>query len=359
MPGICVAPEELRRLAGLLQNAAGDLRGIRGRVGGALGGLDWEARRRAGVEGQVSDAQGRAGALASQAEAMARYLSAKAEAFEEADRHSYQGLAGRFLVPPPLEEKQYIGGLVVIVPVVIVGGVTVAVGAFSEWSRKTLVPPRDYCTSDPKIIFQETMEARQKLDQILGRTPAGRDALKAAQAMNVTFKLSTPGMGTWYDSATNTMYVDPTLQEDLAAEAFVHELTHARQHAQGQIPDVRSTTREEYLRGMYRIEADALIKQLEYENERPDLAALTMLGSGDPNVGLIYRTAYAQAYAARTAQNLGSLKISPAEAEEAARQAGRAALIELYENGSLRVSAPPHRSYRDEYGQAWDRAHAL
>lgn len=104
MPRIVVDPERLRALAGELQRAAGDLAAVRGRLG-ALGRLDWEARQKTGVEGQVNDARGRASALAGQAEALARYLNGKAEAFAQADRQGATDLGGvvdanPFPIPP-------------------------------------------------------------------------------------------------------------------------------------------------------------------------------------------------------------------------------------------------------------------
>ncbi|MDY7078822.1 MAG: hypothetical protein SXV54_18060 [Chloroflexota bacterium] len=54
-------------------------------MGSALGGLAWEARQKAGVDGQANHARSQARALAAQAEEMGRYLQRKAQAFEEAD----------------------------------------------------------------------------------------------------------------------------------------------------------------------------------------------------------------------------------------------------------------------------------
>lgn len=86
MSRIKVHPGYLRELGSQWQRAAGELQSIAGRLDGALGGLDWETRQKVGVEGLVNDARRRANALAGQAEAFARYLAAKAQAFEEADR---------------------------------------------------------------------------------------------------------------------------------------------------------------------------------------------------------------------------------------------------------------------------------
>jgi surface antigen len=77
-----------------LQRTAQEINAIAGRVSGALGALDWEARQKAGVDAQVNDARRRAAALASQAETMARYLMNKAQAFEEADKAGVAAVSG-------------------------------------------------------------------------------------------------------------------------------------------------------------------------------------------------------------------------------------------------------------------------
>ena len=86
MTRIIVVPETLRSLSAQLQRAAKEINAVSSRVGGALGGLDWEARQKAGVDGQANDARSRASTLANQAETMARYLTSKAQAFEQADQ---------------------------------------------------------------------------------------------------------------------------------------------------------------------------------------------------------------------------------------------------------------------------------
>jgi len=88
---ILVVPENLHSLSVQLQQVAGDLQGVESRVSGALGGLDWEARHKVGIEGQVGHARNQARALAARAEEMGRYLASKAQAFEEADG---QGVGG-------------------------------------------------------------------------------------------------------------------------------------------------------------------------------------------------------------------------------------------------------------------------
>jgi len=85
MTRILVIPEQLRSLSTQLQQTTRDLQSVEGRVGSALGGLAWEARQKANVDGQANHARSQARALAGQAEEMGRYLERKAQAFEEAD----------------------------------------------------------------------------------------------------------------------------------------------------------------------------------------------------------------------------------------------------------------------------------
>ena len=92
MPRIRVEPAQLDALGARLQQVGGELLSVESRVGGALGGLDWEARQKAGVDGQVDHARSQARALAAQADEMGRYLKAKSQAFEEADRQGVSDL---------------------------------------------------------------------------------------------------------------------------------------------------------------------------------------------------------------------------------------------------------------------------
>ncbi len=113
MTRILVVPENLRSLSSQLHQAAQELNAISSRVGGTLVGLDWETRQKAGVDGQVNDTRSRAGALANQAETLARYLANKAQAFEQADAQGVTDLEtiiGRYplpqFVPSPPSEPQ-------------------------------------------------------------------------------------------------------------------------------------------------------------------------------------------------------------------------------------------------------------
>ncbi len=89
---ILVTPQRLLEPAGQFQQISAGLMDVENRCQGALTSLDWEARQRAGVEGEVQAAVRQACALAEQAEALARFLSERATAFQQADAEGAQDL---------------------------------------------------------------------------------------------------------------------------------------------------------------------------------------------------------------------------------------------------------------------------
>lgn len=105
MVRITVVPERLQALSQQMAQAASTLRDLDGRLGRALGGLDWEVRQQANVEGQVQAARSQAHALAEQAEAMARLLSERAQAFQQADQQGAEALGAatqRYIAAVPV-----------------------------------------------------------------------------------------------------------------------------------------------------------------------------------------------------------------------------------------------------------------
>jgi len=100
---ILVTPERLDDLSRQMTQAANELRDLEGRLGRALGGLDWQVRRQANVEGQVHAARRQAQNLAGEAEGLARFLTDRAAAFRQADAEGAQSLgdAVRPYITPP------------------------------------------------------------------------------------------------------------------------------------------------------------------------------------------------------------------------------------------------------------------
>lgn len=105
MVRILVVPERLQGMSHQMAQVASFLRDLDGRLGRAVGGLDWEVRQQANIEGQVQAARSQARALAERAEAMARFLSERAAAFQQADADGVQHLGAvmtSYLHPAPV-----------------------------------------------------------------------------------------------------------------------------------------------------------------------------------------------------------------------------------------------------------------
>jgi uncharacterized protein YukE len=92
---IKVDPDRLRSAAQQLSSTSSELQNLSSRLGGAMGELDWEARRTAGVDGDVARVRSLANDLANRAGRLAAYLNSKARTFEDADR---QGVANAQVV---------------------------------------------------------------------------------------------------------------------------------------------------------------------------------------------------------------------------------------------------------------------
>jgi len=88
MPRIIVHPEYLRNVSAQCQRQSSELQAIVSRVSGALAGLDWQVRESAGIENNWNRARALANSLMEQADTLARYLTTKAQEFEEADHAS-------------------------------------------------------------------------------------------------------------------------------------------------------------------------------------------------------------------------------------------------------------------------------
>ncbi len=143
---ILVTPERLADLAGQFLRVSGELIGIADHCQGIIASLDWEARQKAGVEGQVRTAVRQGHALAEQAEALARFLRDAAERFAEADGYVLPQMGWIMIGFPPSPIRVPIWGRMInFVPpridvvriILIPGEVIIGVGSVLRW----LVPP--------------------------------------------------------------------------------------------------------------------------------------------------------------------------------------------------------------------------
>jgi WXG100 family type VII secretion target len=190
-------------------------------------------------------------------------------------------------------------------------------------------------------------DAQKKVEDILNNSEIGREAVQKAKDLGVSFKLSTAGSGTYYDSSTNTIYVDPNTQPDFAASSYIHELTHAQQHTQ-QWPDVMALSRDDYVTATLTKEADAVIAEFRYEKQN---GLLDFVSS--PSYEQAYWNTYNQKYAELKNNDPN---LAETELQRLANEAGREKLLESYRDGTIETSTT-NQSYVDYYGNAWDVNH--
>ena len=93
MVRILVTPEQLFDLSRQMNLSAAQLRDLEGQLARSISVLDWQTRRQANIEGQVQSARQHARYLADRAEAMARFLNGRAQAFQEADQGGSQNIS--------------------------------------------------------------------------------------------------------------------------------------------------------------------------------------------------------------------------------------------------------------------------
>ncbi|HET6261503.1 MAG TPA: hypothetical protein VFG99_04610, partial [Chloroflexia bacterium] len=99
MPRIIVNPEQLRQLSTQLLQIAEQLRNIDGRLTNSYNNIEFEVQERGQIDGEVMQARSRANELIGLSDSLARRITGKVQAFEEADR---EGAAGLPAAPPPM-----------------------------------------------------------------------------------------------------------------------------------------------------------------------------------------------------------------------------------------------------------------
>jgi hypothetical protein len=198
------------------------------------------------------------------------------------------------------------------------------------------------CTSEQKKRFEE-------IKKILETIPTGQEALKLREKYKVKVELSAPGGGSVYDSSSNTMFIDPNHSNQRAALAFVHEMNHARYHHEGLSADVKSLSREEYVKKMVEEEAEGVIKSIEAKIELEG-TTIDVSGTSYP-----LETEYRQAYkAAVDAAKLKDPTTSEEDLKRIGREAGKKRVTKGFMDGEVRTSNTKE-TYPDYYGKYWDK----
>jgi hypothetical protein len=213
-------------------------------------------------------------------------------------------------------------------------------------------PPREPSPSPgPPVPQPPPSQERLDTERVLNETPLGRDALQFARDNNVTV-VYRPGGGSYYNRRTNTIYIDSSRTPEDMAGIFIHEVNHARNRDH---PDPNDMGREEYIDAAIDEEVDGEVLEIQ-NNQQLEQAR----GRPLPNVGLqreyedAYENAINQARQGRAQQ--GQPPLSPEEERRIGEAAGRQVIEEAIESGRI-VRTSDGRTYRENYGEAWDDAH--
>lgn len=226
MVRILVVPERLREVSQQMAQAASALRDLDGCLGRALGGLDWEVRQRADVEGQVQTARRQARTLAERAEAMARFLSERATAFQQADEEGARNLT---TVTEP-----YLRSLPIPTPVPTPTPAPSGQPTFASWEEviqflNDLLKPIDWTTSAKKgerQFFQTLEELGRWLNAVTGQ----RGYIKILKDLGAFLRDASKGLGaaaTLLDARDWKRYLDGQLTNKEIAKIAITTIVSA------------------------------------------------------------------------------------------------------------------------------------
>ena len=188
---------------------------------------------------------------------------------------------------------------------------------------------------------------------ILETTPSGRRALALKEEYDVEVRAGRSGGGSFYDSSSNSMSIDPDESNESAALTFVHEMNHARYFHEGIGADAASQTREEYVNGMVEEEAEGTVRSIETKIELEG-TDIDVSGTTFP-----LETEYRQAHrAAVDAARAEDPERSDADLQRIGRAAGKQRVTQGFTNGEVVTSTTPQKPYPQYYGEYWDEVHA-
>ena len=193
-------------------------------------------------------------------------------------------------------------------------------------------------------------DAQKKMDEIksiLGKSDAGKAALKVLDKYKVPVDLEHPGPGSVYQGpAPGKILIEATNGAEDAAFILVHEANHAKASNEGKTADVSALARDVYVKTMINEETDSTVNSI-----------LAKLGMSTANQAKItatpvmeerYKTAFDEALKAAKTAKKGS-----SEAQKLAKAAGWKTINEAFYDGSL-VTSNTGETYAVYYGSFWD-----
>jgi type VI secretion system secreted protein VgrG len=185
----------------------------------------------------------------------------------------------------------------------------------------------------------------------LNDSAAGRHALEVYERNGIQTRFDNSD-GYYYDSGTNTMTMNPDMDQNFQTTGFVHEMGHGEAAHENRQPDINTLSRADYIDQSLQEEAhgDALANQA----RRELIASGHNMSSAPAQSQAAYDRGYNNAVAAERARNPNA---TADELEAAGRRGGEAEILSDYRAGRVQTSTPGNPTYPTYYGNAWDGAH--
>ncbi|MGH2632053.1 MAG: hypothetical protein ACRDG3_01470 [Tepidiformaceae bacterium] len=197
-------------------------------------------------------------------------------------------------------------------------------------------------------------DAQKKMDEIkaiLGKSDAGKAALKVLDTYKVPVDLEYAGPGSVYQGpAPGKILLEATNGAEDAAFILVHEANHAKASNMGETANVSALARDVYVKTMINEETDSTVNSI--------LAKLGMSKSNQKKITAtpVMEARYQAAYDKTLAANKAA-KTKASEAEKLARASGWQSINEAFYDGSL-VTSNTGETYAVYYGSFWDKVNA-
>ncbi len=213
-----------------------------------------------------------------------------------------------------------------------------------------LLSPDFSSDADASASGPERSQRFQEVENVLSTIPTGRAALEVLYRYDVEMRFESGP--TFYDRNENYIVINSNTDIVAAALLLVHESVHASSTKEGRVANVKKLSREMYIDGIMREEAEAEATVIEAANE------LRITGVAVPQASLLedhYVEAYEKAVELARDDNESE---SDDVLHEVGRAAGIAAMVDDFHNGVV-VSGTTGTPYPVVNGDIWDKVNPV
>lgn len=185
------------------------------------------------------------------------------------------------------------------------------------------------------VTIPQGLDPDDEAVRMLLMTERGRQILQWLADNDISILPS--GQGSYWNG--RGIFVDNANTDLETVRTLVHEYNHAVADREGTSPDVDGDSREDYVNGMLDEETRGVVDEIRAARELEDAGVAMPTDESD--------TRYWDAYDAA---------ISQGASEQAAQDAGFAAVREMFTDGTF-VTSTTNETYEDYYGSGWDDRH--